>query len=128
MAGSKKTFVYKSDTGTDYAVTLDESNGELLSAGFTDLDDGVGPLNGLPRNLKMRYVNCINSATGATRKIFIGNKDAALFLQGGIVLLNLIASITGIGALLPFRITLAVGEILSRYNPNDTGLLDGDED
>ena len=128
MAGSNKSFVYESDSGTDYAVRLDESNGELLGAGFTDLDDGVGALNGLPRNLKMRYVNAINSATGATRKIFIGNKDAALFLEGGILLLNLIAASTGLGALLPFRITLAVGEILSRYNPNDTGLLDGDQD
>jgi len=128
MAGSNKSFVYTSDAGTQYAVRLDESNAELTDSGFADLDDGLGTLQGLPRNLKMRYINVKNPATGANRKLFIGTKDALLFLEGGVVLLNLIATVTGLGALLPFRVTLAVGELLARYNTNDTGLIDGDQD
>lgn len=126
MAGSQKYFKYTADNGVTYAVRLDESNAELEDTGFTDLTDTDDGLTELPKGLKMRYVNCINSATGAARKIYCGLNTAERFISGGIILLSLIGNVAGAGAFLPFRITKAVGELSRLVNPIDTGLRDDD--
>ena len=128
MAGSLKNVVYKSDKGVEYVVALDESNSELTEIGFrdyTELDDTLGAL---PKNIKMRYVNVLNVATGAQRKLYCGTSIAARFVSGGVLLLALVANVSGAGALLPFTITSAIGEFVRLLNPTDTGLVDDDLD
>lgn len=127
MAGSLKNFVYTTNNGSEFIVRLDESNAELTGAGFRDMVDADANLLALPKNVKMRYVNVVNAATNATRKIFCGTSSAAAFLNGGVFLLALITSATA-GSLLPFRVLSAVGEVVGLLNPNDTGLTDGDQD
>lgn len=128
MAGSLKYFVYTSDGGERYAVKLDESNAELTNSGFEDLLETDTSVLPMPKGMRMRYVNTKNAATGAARKIYCGKADAGLYVSGGVVLLSLIATASGLGALLPFSLTSAIGEFISRVNPADTGLLDGDQD
>jgi hypothetical protein len=59
MSGSIKWFSYKSDSGTDYAVKLDESNATAL--GFAAPTAGLLPL---PKGWKMRQVNCVLTGSG----------------------------------------------------------------
>jgi hypothetical protein len=90
MAGSTKWFAYTSDTGTAYAVKLDESNATAL--GFTAPTAGLFPL---PKGWKMRKVHCVLSGgtegAGFYRRSFpVGTLTAgawtaetALTLAGG---------------------------------------------
>lgn len=77
MAGSLKFFKYTTQGGTNYALKMDESNGEAV--GNTDLVSGDLPIAALPRNIRPRYA-LYRSADGlTTRKIPItaNNVDLA---------------------------------------------------
>lgn len=82
MAGSLKWMLYRSDSGRDFAVYIDESNGER--AGFTDAPAIVGS-DTLPRGIKMRYVNVV-SPLGVKRKIWVGSPNHPLTRGGTITL------------------------------------------
>lgn len=128
MAGSLKNFVYTSDNGVRYAVRRDESNAELEDFGFEDLTPADDGIQGLPRNITPRFVNVLNSVTGATRRLEVGNPDAERFISGGIILLALIANVAGAGGLFPFSITSAIGEVVRLFSAADSGLVDDDAD
>jgi len=53
MAGSLKFFKYTTSGGAEFAIKMDESNGEAI--GNTDLVDADLPINELPRNIIPRY-------------------------------------------------------------------------
>jgi hypothetical protein len=79
MAGSKKWFVYTSDTGTDFALNLDESNTESVNGSAQDYVDGLAITNAVPRNIKVReifYSNVARTRTircvGLTQAVYNG--------------------------------------------------------
>lgn len=82
MSGSIKWQVYTDDTGEDYAVKLDESNGAALGFGdYTGQNIGV-----LPRGFKMRGVNAINQEDGRRRFFPVGTQDTQVYAVRGTVL------------------------------------------
>lgn len=84
MAGSRRDFSYDSDSGTRYAVNIDESNGK----GVLSAPDGSGPLNlyntavapfpgRAPQSFKKRYLNTYNRANPVEKRVFsVGNVAA----------------------------------------------------
>lgn len=76
MAGTRSTYTYHSDDGTDYIASLDTSN--ALAAGFTPQ---AGNPN-LPRSYHMRYVLGQHPTTGRERKVYVPAPDNAMFVGG----------------------------------------------
>lgn len=130
MAGSQKWQVYQDDGGVQYSVKLDEGNGEI--AGFQDITAAmelagvVPPVK--PKELAMRYVNVKDSASGSSRKIYVGSKTHGL-VTGNILSLLLWAFTDGsVVSAISWIVTSFVGEVnkIKRPNSNDTGFLDAD--
>jgi hypothetical protein len=122
MAGSRKWFKYRAGDGNDYAVQLDESNGEVADfADYADADD----LPLLPRGHTMRYVNV--ERNGASRKIWVGTPGSGLVTGSTI---SLLLSAFGVGDFLAataWKVLNFVSEKVARKPiATDTGILDGD--
>jgi len=62
MAGSRKWLVYTTDAGTNFAISLDESNTEAVNGGVQDFVAGLAIVNALPRNIKPRTITYSNAA------------------------------------------------------------------
>lgn len=123
MAGSRKWFVYTTDSGSDFAIQLDESNTEAVNGATQDLVEGINITFALPRNVKPRCVYYSN--TNNTRTI----KCVALTqtIYNGLVAGNVASipdPINPEGPDLILKRTL--GEKVSRPYANDTGIIDGD--
>lgn len=123
MAGSLKFFKYTTSGGTEYAIKMDESNGEAIAN--TDLAAGDAALPGLPRNITPRYV-LYRSADGlTTRKIPVtGNTIDLTDLPATFTVANPVIA----GAAITVLRQSLVGEIQRPVVPVDTAQLDGDED
>jgi len=127
VAGSIKWQVYRSDNGNDYAVRLDESNGELL--GFDDYDDETPALPTIKEvGIEMRYINVVSPVFGVKRKLYVGKPNNEIYLGGGV--LELLLAVSGTSAVLhPFIVISAFPEkrkgSLKPY-ARDTYLIDGD--
>lgn len=67
MAGSKLNFLYTSDSGAVYVVSLDESNTKQINGVVGALTDANSPGIGVPRNIKVREV--FYSGQGGNRVI-----------------------------------------------------------
>lgn len=122
MAGSKKYFVYTTDTGVDFALLADESNTEAVNGGTQDYADGVSVLYELPRNVRPRRVIYGNAA--GTRKITCYALTETIF--DGVVagVPSITDPIAGSGSL---TIIAIKPEELRRIPISiDTGLTDGD--
>lgn len=66
MVGSKKYFVYTTDSGNDFAILLDESNTEAVNAGTQDYVDGLNIRFLLPSNISPRRAVYQNAAKTRT--------------------------------------------------------------
>ena len=127
MSGSKKYMVYRSDNGNNYAVNVDESNGEVASFDDYSLIYEVAgvPLPTMPKGMVMRYANV--SRDGANRKIWVGKPDSPIML-GSVV--SLLLSFFGAGAFaesVAWIVSSVIGEKSpARPKTADTGILDGD--
>jgi len=77
MAGARGTFVYRSDDGNDYVVSVDTSNAS--AGGFTA---STGQPN-KPLNMKMRHVLLRHPNTGRERKLWIAQPDNSLYSGSG---------------------------------------------
>lgn len=120
MAGSNKWFIYTTDSGSDFALLLDESNTEAVNGGTQDFLNDSTVVFALPRNIKPRFAVYENAA--GTRQI----KCVALTttIYNGIP--TTVTSITdpiGGGTLSLKRIR---PEVISLPFGVDTGLTDGD--
>lgn len=111
MSGSIKWMVYTADDATEYAVLLDESNGE--ATGFPDYVGGGEPV--LPRYFQMRYVNAV-SATGITRKFYIADPADTLLTVGGTITAETVA----------YEVSSKRGEQARLPRAADSGQTDGD--
>jgi len=121
MAGSLKYFKYTTNGGTDYAIRMDESNGEAV--GNTDLVSGDLPIAGLPRNIKPRYA-LYRSADGlTTRKIPITANNVDL--EDLTASFSVPPATVGGTAVTVLRQSL-IGEVQRPVTDIDTGQTDGD--
>lgn len=111
MSGSIKWVVYTADNTDEYAVILDESNAE--AGGFDDFTGGAVTV--IPRYFEMRYVNAV-SATGITRKFYIGKVDDAIFVDGGEIVVDAVT----------YQVSSKRGESRRLPRAADTGQTDGD--
>lgn len=121
MAGSIKFFKYTTNGGINYAIKMDESNGEAI--GNTDLVDADLPITELPKGIIARYV-LYRSADGlTTRRIPVTANNVDLTaLPATITVASPIVAAAGIVLL---RQSL-VGEIQKPVIAVDTAQLDGD--
>jgi len=121
MAGSLKYFKYTTNGGTDYAIRMDESNGEAV--GNTDLVSTDLPIAGLPRNIKPRYA-LYRSADGlTTRKIPITANNVDL--EDLTASFSVPPATVGGTAVTVLRQSL-IGEVQRPVTDIDTGQTDGD--
>lgn len=71
MVGSKKYFEYTADTGSKYAIQLDESNTEALNGSDGDYSDsGTSPTISVPRNIRPRYAEYVSADGNTTRRCY----------------------------------------------------------
>lgn len=123
MAGSIKWFRYQTDDNRNFAIKMDESNGENVgNADMVGADDGN--LDTLPRNIKPRMATYRSLDGTVTRRIPVTNNTA------NITTLPVsfdVSSIDGNPAVAVI-LTAFDGERQTRIpNSRDTGLLDGDQ-
>jgi len=121
MAGSLKFFKYTTSGGAEFAIKMDESNGEAI--GNTDLVDADLPINELPRNIIPRYV-LYRSADGlTTRKIpWTENGGDLADLPATIDVASPIAG----GAAITLNRQSLIGEVQKPVVAVDTAQTDGD--
>lgn len=62
MAGSKKNFLYTSDSGAEYIVSLDKSNTRQINGTSGIIDGTNNPGISVPRNIRVREVFYINAS------------------------------------------------------------------
>lgn len=120
MAGSNKWFLYTADNGTNYALYMDESNGEAVSN--IDLTDANFVSHAVPRNISPRYSMYVNEEARISRKIY--HSTIALYNDAP-------ATIAAVDYRDGSTITLTRkgprGERLRFPTAADTGQLDGDD-
>lgn len=121
MAGSRKWFVYTTDSGEDFGIQLDESNTEALNAGTQDFPNVAPTQFALPRNVKPRTVIYRNPEGTIARRVVA--LTPAIFggaITGAPTMVDQVSGET----LTLFR---RVGEVVSLPFGADTGLTDGDD-
>ena len=120
MAGSKKNFVYTTDTGDQFAILQDESNGEALAnADYTGADSTT---YFLPRNITPRYAMYRSSDGNYQRKIVVTSNTANATTLPGTVDFP-----TENDGNVTMSLTLYVGERFKVLpKAADSGLTDGD--
>lgn len=123
MAGSRKWFVYSSDTGSDFAVQLDESNTEAVMGATGDYEAASAVQFAIPRNIKPRAVYYTNAERTRTLKVTVLTAAKYAAIANGSESQTIPDPIAGTGNL--FAINLQ-GERIQRPFPDDTGLDDGD--
>lgn len=115
MSGSIKWMIYKADDGNNYATRHDESNGEAL--GFDDYD-ALSTADPIPKGLRMRRVNAVNTADSAHRRTFaVGKVDSPAYVTR-----NFVFASNGSN----WQVTSSLGERVVRPFHFDTALQDGD--
>jgi len=116
---SKKSMIYRSDTGVDYGVVLDENIGE--SMGFTDYADNSNvPM--LPQGLKMRTVSFADSSGKVKGQYSVGTPTTPIFVEGGTIKVPRKGSAAGVVC----TVTGAQGEKRRMLSAADTGQQSGD--
>lgn len=121
MAGSLKYFKYTTNGGADYALRMDESNGEAV--GNTDLVSADLPIAALPRNIKPRYALYRSTDGLHTRKIPITANNVDL---GDLTAsFDIPAPTVGGTAITVYRQSL-IGEVQRSVTDIDTAQQDGD--
>lgn len=122
MAGSLKDFVYTTADGRNFAVNMDESNGEAVgNADMTTAQDGT--LDRLPRNITPRYAIYRSLDGKVSRRVTICSNTATI---ATLPVSFDVSSIDGNPAVAVILTSLN-GEVARRIpTGRDTGLLDGD--
>lgn len=94
MAGSRRSFIYTTDSGKKLKVLLDESNYNGTGLGFTlpAASDNTETHNVTRSALKMRYITVINGSQDGgpeLRRLFVGTRQVFdAYAKGGILTLR----------------------------------------
>lgn len=126
MAGSRKWFMYYTDARDEFAIQMDESNGELV--GNADVD-GTIPEYAVPRNIEPRFVLYTSDDRRIQRRIPVSNQIqfADDRFTPAVITYPLTNPQTGaVTGTLPLRRTGRVPERQVVVTSSDTGLNDGD--
>lgn len=122
MVGSKKYFKYTSSGGPEYALYMDESNGEHV--GNADVGPGDTGLVALPRNIKPRFCVYRSNDGRYQRKIYVTDPLKALSDLPS----TLSVTPEGGGTAVTLLLSYLQGERTFRVvRADDTGLNDGDD-
>ena len=125
MAGSRKWFVYTSDTTAEYAIQLDESNTEAVMGGADgDYTDTTTVTVAVPRNITPREVFYANAARTRTIKCTVLTAERYATILDGTDAQTIPDPIDTDETLVLVR---AAGERVTLPFAGDTGLTDGDE-
>jgi hypothetical protein len=117
---SKKWMAYTSDTGTLYAVFINEDIGESL--GFIDITSSNDNIAVKPSGLEMRLLNCV-SANGKVRARYpCGSPTENIYSEGGTIKVPRKGSADG----LVLTVTGVTGEKRRLIGANDSGQSSGD--
>lgn len=124
MAGSRKWFVYTTDSGDDFAIQLDESNTEAVMGTVGDYTDTSTVTESIPRNIRARTVTYANATR--TREITCTVLDSTTYtgIVDGTNSQTITDPIAGTGNLVLIR---ARGESRTIPFAIDTGITDGDD-
>lgn len=102
---TRGTYVYRSDDGSDYLVSMDDSN-----AAATGFVAAASPTNdstpNLPTGYTMRQINCYRSANNGRRRVPCPQPTSTKFVDGGTIDLAEV----GVVASQTYVITSAIGE------------------
>lgn len=116
---SKKNMIYRSDTGTDYVVVVDENIGEAM--GFVDYG-ASSTAAALPTGLKMRTVSFADSTGKVKGQYAVGTPTTPIFVEGGTIKVPRKGSAAGVVC----TVTGAQGEKRRMLSAADTGQQAGD--
>lgn len=114
MAGSRKSLIYTTDAGDDFALQADESNTEAAGVGV-DMPNGTSALYSLPKCVKPRYGRYSSADGLVVRKAYACTPDATYTTP-------IIDAVSG----LSLELRQIVAEERTFFTGTDTGLLDGD--
>lgn len=121
MPGSMADFDYISDDGVTYGLRMDEGN--AVAAGNTPLSSALTPK--LPQGYEPRYVNVKHPASGASRRVVVGDPANALW-AGSVSSVSLLDYTASPIAAANFLVQSWIGEKRTRrLHVADTGLLTG---
>ena len=77
---SKKNMIYKSDSGVEYVVLIDENIGETM--GFTDYTD-TSTQQAIPKGMQMRTVSFQDSSGKVKGQYPVGTPTTPIYVEGG---------------------------------------------
>lgn len=121
MSGSIKWFVYTTDSGDEYGIRMDESNGEAV--GNTDYSTTSTAMMALPRNIVPRQAVYTSIDGNYTRRIPVTSNSATSATLPATITAQVAGSATGV----ELSLSLFIGERFSALPiAADTGLNDGD--
>lgn len=121
MAGSIKWFEYETDDGGQYAVSMDESNGEAVSN--IDYSATSTATMKLPRNVQPRQARYVSADGLYSRTIIVGTAGSSLSTLPA----TISGEISGSATPVTLSITSFTGERFTAIpRAADTALLDGD--
>lgn len=122
MPGSRKWFKYTTDSGDDFGINMDESNGELVGNADFEATDNAAIVYALPRNVNPRSA-LYRSADGlVSRRIVVTSNTADIStVTSSFVVPAQDGNPAATMQLQSFR-----GEEVKRLVSVDTGLTDGD--
>lgn len=131
MAGSREYFKYVGDDGVEYAILIDESNGEATCGG-TQLCDALtsATTQFLPRNIKKRYINAtLDSDPKVRRRFWVGAQGAITNILQGDEFKAVVYPVSGDsqGTQEAWTVNSYRGERTSFVSLTDTGLTEGDD-
>lgn len=119
MAGSLKWFDYDTDNGANFAIFMDESNGEAMpNRNYTA--DSVASFK-LPGNVEARYARYSSPDNRYAREVVCSTPAILLAAPGTLTVRD------GNGGTVVLQLRARIGEIIRRIpTPVDTGVTDGD--
>lgn len=126
MSGSFRAFNYLDDEGQTWLVKLDESNSKGVAQGGILFPSAVSAAPQLPRGLRMRYFNCVNTANPLQKRQL---KCGSPTIFNGSPVGTQVGTPAGDGhPAITWQIVSKRGERVSGISLVDTGLTDGSAD
>lgn len=122
MAGSIKWFKYTTDSGDDFAIKMDESNGELVGNPDFGPADQDSIIYALPRNVRPRAALYRSNDGTVSRRIVVCSATATV----ATIPTSFVVPAQDGNPAQVLQLQRFKGEEIGRISSVDTGLTDGD--